>query len=340
MGWDVVEIGLKHDLPIDDPFATAKEVAKRMNQNIKLVYRKEYEYDIANNVVSEAKVYELIELDKYEVNNSKDYLHMIVSDYQARQILELIGEDKLRQATFVGELAHCILYDIGDPYELYEIEDNDENLSIRIFKENVNLNVYISGRWHRWEEAFHSSSQESRECLRNYRIQIYNQAKMFGCEEVIICSDQGPSMAIYDNMHYSADKLKEYARSFQYLNDTTWVEESEKEEWKKNAKHILFSSYFQNQLNLSGEDFIEVIYDDFSDIENNVNKIDDELIQGCQRFLDDIKRVESEKKKKEEEERIALEEREARRKYWAQKLYSDESQAMTVIIPEDSKLKK
>ena len=71
-----------------------------------------------------------------------------------------------------------------------------------------------------------------------------------------------------------------------------------------------------------------------------MNKIDDELIQGCKRFLDDMKRVESEKKKKEEKERIALEEREARRKYWAQKLYSDESQAMTVIIPEDSKLKK
>jgi len=45
------------------------------------------------------------------------------------------------------------------------------------------------------------------------------------------------------------------------------VEEVEKEEWKKNAKHITFSSYFQNQLNLSGEDFVEVIFDDFSDIE-------------------------------------------------------------------------
>ena len=91
---------------------------------------------------------------------------------------------------------------------------------------------------------------------------------MFGCEEVIICSDQGPSMAIYDNMHYSADKLKEYARSFQYLNDdTVWVEKWEKEEWRKNAKHIMFSSYFQNQLNLSNEDFVEVIYDDFSGID-------------------------------------------------------------------------
>ena len=90
---------------------------------------------------------------------------------------------------------------------------------------------------------------------------------MFGCQEVIICSDQGPTIEIYDKMNYSADKLKEYASSYQYLNDTTWVEEWEKEEWKKNAKHIMFSSVFQNQLNLSGEDFVEVIFDDFSDID-------------------------------------------------------------------------
>ena len=340
MGWDVVEIGLKHNLPVNNPFATAQEVAKRMNRNVRLVCRNEYEYDSELNVVREAKGNEFIELGKYKVNNSKEYLQMIASDYQAHQILESVGEDKLRNAAFTN-VVESILDDIEDSFELYEIEDKKEKLDIRIFKETINLDVYVIERWHRWEEVFYSSSQKDRERLYNYRVQIYHQAKMFGCQEVIICSDQGPTIEIFDRMNYSADDLKEYARSYQYLNDdTVWVDEIEKEEWKKNAKHIMFSSYFQNQLNLSDEDFIEVIYDDFSDIDNKTNKIDDELIQGCQRFLDDMKRVESEKKKKEEEERIALEEREARRKYWAQKLYSDESQAMTVIIPEDSKQKK
>ena len=73
---------------------------------------------------------------------------------------------------------------------------------------------------------------------------------------------------IYNRMNYMADELKEYARSFQYLKDTTWLEELEKENWKKNAKHIMFSSYFQNQLNLTAEDFVEVIFDDYSDICN------------------------------------------------------------------------
>ena len=70
MGWDVVEIGLRHNLPVDDLHATAKEVAKRMNKNIRLVYRNEYEYDKEKNVVREAKGDEFIELGKYEVNNS------------------------------------------------------------------------------------------------------------------------------------------------------------------------------------------------------------------------------------------------------------------------------
>jgi hypothetical protein len=266
MGWDVVEIGLRHNLPVNDPFATAKEVGKRMKQNVRLVYQNEYEYDIANNVVRKVEGYKLIELGKFELNNSGDYLQMTVSDYQARQIVELVGIEKLRQATFLGEYAESILDDIEDPFELYEIEGGKNDVYIRIFKENVNLDVYITERWHRWEDAFHPESS-NRERLRNYRMQIYRQAKMFGCKEVIIFSDQGPTEMIYNNAYYSADALKEYARSFQYLKDDTWVEEWEKEEWKKNAKHIMFSSYFQNQLDLSSEDFVEVIYDDFSDID-------------------------------------------------------------------------
>ena len=69
-------------------------------------------------------------------------------------------------------------------------------------------------------------------------------------------------------------------------------------------------------------------------------KIDDELINACQNLVKELNRVEAEKEKKREEERRASEQREARRDYWAEKLYSDYSQPMTLIIPEDSKFKK
>jgi hypothetical protein len=69
-------------------------------------------------------------------------------------------------------------------------------------------------------------------------------------------------------------------------------------------------------------------------------KIDDELVNACQGLLKELKRVELEKEKKREEERQASEIREARREYWREKLYSEDSKGMTFIVPDDSKLKK
>ena len=266
MGWDVVQIGLRHNLPVHDPIATAKEVAKRMKRNLILVYRNIYEYDIKNNIVGFSNGYEMIELGKFEVNDSNDYLQMIISDYQANHILELAGIDKLRNATFADGFAELILDDLEEPYELYEI--NGKNIYIRIFKENVDLDISVNGRWRMWESAFHPSSSD-RDWLHNCRMKIYNRALLFGCNEVIICSDQGPAQMIYENMDYLADDLKNYALSFQYLKEDTWLNDYKKEVWKRHAKHIMFSSFFQNQLSLSDEDFVDVIFDDFSDILNS-----------------------------------------------------------------------
>jgi len=268
MGWDVVQIGLRHKLPVHDSFATANEIAKRMKQNVRLVYRKEYKYDINNNVLSEVDDYNLIELGRIEVNDSSEYLQVTASNYSANHILEVIGIEKLRKMAPFNGIAKSILDDIEDPYALYEIEDNDEHLYIRIFKENVDLDICVVERWGVWAKAFRHPDQYQ-EWLRNYRMQIYNRAKMFGCNEVIIFSDQGPTECIYNNINLSADKLKEYALSLQYLNGNTWLEGSDKEERKKHAKHINFSSYFKRRLTFSDEDFVEVIYDDFSDLIND-----------------------------------------------------------------------
>lgn len=71
---------------------------------------------------------------------------------------------------------------------------------------------------------------------------------------------------------------------------------------------------------------------------DNMSKIDDELLEGCKSFLDEMNRVELAKEQKKEEEKQALEQREARRNYWRKKLYGKDSQATTLILPEDSKL--
>ena len=153
MGWDVVQIGLKHDLPVDDPIATAELVAKRMNRNVKLVYRNDYEYDKINNIVSAAEGDEFIQLAEFTMNGSNEYLQIIASDYQANQILKEADINKLREATFTDERAKMLLDDIDDRYELYEIEsmnygnDVDKLIYIRIFRENVDLDASVLERW-------------------------------------------------------------------------------------------------------------------------------------------------------------------------------------------------
>ena len=47
MGWDVVQLGLKHDLPIDDPHATAQVLAHRIGCDVQVGYYKYCEYDEA-----------------------------------------------------------------------------------------------------------------------------------------------------------------------------------------------------------------------------------------------------------------------------------------------------
>ncbi len=270
MGWDVVQIGLNHNLPVEDPFETAKEVAKRMNRNIKLGYMKKYEYDVDNNVVYYSNDFSFVELGNFDIDDSNEYLRMEVRDYQANQILKTVGIDNIRIAATKNDIGKMLLSDIEeDPYSLYKINGGSENFTI--FKENVELWVDIFGRWSCWESAFYSQDSQDIDWLRDYRIKIYNQAQMFGCNEVIICADQGPGEFILDKRNYSSNLLKEYVRSYQYLKDyNTVTNELDEEEWEKHAKHISFASFFKNEVVLNEGDFIEVIFDDFSDLKETL----------------------------------------------------------------------
>ena len=117
MDWDVVQIGLNHNLPVEDPFETAKEVAKRMNRNIKLGYMKEYEYDVDNNVVYYSNDFSFVELGNFDVDDSNEYLRMEVRDYQANQILKTVGIDNIRIAATKNDIGKMLLSDIEeDPY--------------------------------------------------------------------------------------------------------------------------------------------------------------------------------------------------------------------------------
>lgn len=281
MGWDVVQIGLKHDLPVDDPIATAELVAKRMNRNIKLVYYNEIEYDKINNIVSEVENFEYIEIARITIDNSTDYLQMEVLNYQASQILKETNINTLRKAKTTSDWARDWLDDIEKQYALYEI--SGEHLFIKIGRENICLDVNIIERWWGWEELFHPMYFD-RDKLLDYRMKIFDQARMFGCMEVIIFSDQGPTELILDHINSSVEYLKQYVNSNQYTDQyykmteqyyrengqydefTEWYKPEKIESMKKHAKKITFSSVFQDDFKLEGEDFVEIVYDDFKDL--------------------------------------------------------------------------
>lgn len=255
-------------MPVEDPVATAKEVSQRLNRNIRLVYRNKYEYDEKTNTVTSGDG-EIKEIYRCKIDDSEDYLLMSASIYQHNQILQRAGIENLKKAKY-GLYEGFLLSAINEPYDLYETEDDNwdkDSVNIRIFRETIELETFIPTRWNGWEQAFHNKNS-SCEWLRYYRSEICKRAKRLGCQEVIICPDQGPTEAIFNYMNKPAHQLKEYVTSLQYYKDISWFSSREDlEDWKKNARHISFASYFSKQWSLKDEEFIEVIYDDFKDLD-------------------------------------------------------------------------
>ncbi len=72
----------------------------------------------------------------------------------------------------------------------------------------------------------------------------------------------------------------------------------------------------------------------------NNNDISDELVKACQNLVKEIDRVQLAKKNKIEEEKKVEAEKEARREYWSEVLFSEDSKVMTLILPDNSRLHK
>ena len=58
-----------------------------------------------------------------------------------------------------------------------------------------------------WVHRFESTDEVNWSRLQEYRMQVYERAKVFGCEQVIYCADQGPTESIYDGMDMGAEEL-------------------------------------------------------------------------------------------------------------------------------------
>ena len=270
MGWDVVQLGLKHDLPIDDPQATAQVLAHRMGCDVQVGYYKYCEYDEA-----EQRVYSIPSAfvplgTPHRGGSSAPSLRLVIGNYGADELNQRIAPYGLSEIDFEETWIRSFLLEGGNDYQLYtlESEDNEDGnaIEIRIFKETVNLALYAVERWSAWARHFESTDEEHWLRLQEYRMQVYERAKAFGCEQVLYFAGQGPTELIYDDMDKGAEELLAYVHTRRYLDDSSWREPEDQEIWRRDGLHIQYADYFKGNIPWREGVWIEVVFDDFSDL--------------------------------------------------------------------------
>lgn len=268
MGQDVAFIGLGHKLPIDEPHEMVKMLAERMQRNIKLVARNDYHFFYDLMMLTSETDSEWIELDCVCMDDTDDYLMLIYNDYQAIQIQKLIGKERINRILYADSFSELCFKSLQEPDRiLYELEDND--VYYRIYEHNVALSTYVIERWHWWsKEAMRGP--HCCKAIHDYRRAVYEEATIFGCDEVMICSDQGTTIALCWSLEMTPDELKHYAKSNLFLENHEYpCGGLSKEEWLHYGKQIYFPDYLSGKTPLlQGKEFIAIVYDDFSDFKH------------------------------------------------------------------------
>lgn len=259
MGWDVVEIGLRHDLPVDDPIEAAGILAERLGANVSVIAECELEFDEDGKRVIAQPSYDIAhELKCVRVDDSDESYFLQIPYHKAQEIIDVVGFEALKGAKKVDMVDEQIIQIYSDA--VYNLTNKNKELDILVYRENVDLDVYIYQRWMFFCKAF--KNKEEKETLEDLRRQIRDRAKIFGCKEIIICADQGPGQLIYDNASKSADELLKYVSEYGYIDDYEKYEKPSDGSWRNGARHIKFSSYFDGTLNFCKEDYVDVVFDE------------------------------------------------------------------------------
>ena len=261
MGADAVNIGLNHTLPVDDPRVLAREIAQRLQWNIELGYDSWSKYDEARRLVLETP-YTFVELERFVVDESKPFYRLCIPDYQYKLIREKIGKSNLKSMNYSSQHLKSMITSNDAPGSLYELDEEKPGSGfLSIYREHIDLDVYQTARWLGWIRKF--DSKEDWQLLLNYRLQVAERAKAFGCSQVIFFSDQGPSQNLYDIVDLSTQEIMQFIQNRTYIHVAGGMSEREKDAWIKMGKIIQYQDYFEDKIHLKDGEFIDVILDDF-----------------------------------------------------------------------------
>lgn len=222
MGWDVVAIGTNHNLPINDPFATARRLATIITGTLSVGYYTEFEYNALRRRVSRPsdcfKWHELQLFDTEKVG--PQYLFEIING-SAKQIFERV--QSFDNLSFENEKVEERFRDaiLEEPFALYEISCEASSFEPRVFKEIIDFSVSFNyGRWAQFEDIFKKPyTGENKRILDEFRADIYAQLSACGCDCAYYFPDQGYGEQLFDKINLSAEQWAAYLESRSYLDN-------------------------------------------------------------------------------------------------------------------------
>ena len=213
MGWDIVAIGLKHNLPIDNPFEIAEKFAPLFEKPIEVGYYVEWEYDIRHNLIytSESFNWKVLRTINSEKNGKP--IKMEIVGKCAKIIYERLDK-KVSRINFKDQDDYdCFLAPIFNPYCLYDFDSPDEYIGLRVFTEIVEFDQNINLRWFRFQDLFREPYQKVKNVIDPLRDYINRQSEIAGCSQIFYFPDQGYGERLMDEMNQPSDVWINYLNS-------------------------------------------------------------------------------------------------------------------------------
>lgn len=302
MGWDIQTLG-KHNLDISSISSLAKELAEKLDINIKYGYYQDYTIDVTKKRISENISIKgnFILLGKIKTNSSDYYYQLNDCFYQFKEVRNLIGDYDI--SSYKWKKKNFKIYNAKKGFlenfnkslnkELYQLtlidnkhfkrKENIKFQNLDITKEIVDINIDFPYRWFGFAQTFTKANVWDKEfkIINEIRNNLKNYYNRLGCTKIIIYPDQGPAQLITDykyngenwNSILSYVKEKKYYLDLIALCSIKGYDEIDKKLYQKqyNEKDMQLQldipTFFKKKQKLyPAYTEIEIFYNDFSDL--------------------------------------------------------------------------
>lgn len=273
MGWDIMACGLHHTLPVKEPLKVAEIISKYHKKNVEIVAFHKYVHIKKTNTLKQCEGTFKV-LNRVGNFDSNEVVWMKMIDYEIKKILKDCH----------GNIDSL---NISEEVDLYWLRDDVEYVNkraiyesgVEIYKENILFNEIIDvfpGRWFTYADIFvypfERYQGELIEDFKKFRVYLYQQCQYFGCTEVMIFADQGPTQGLFDKAHLKSDTLKKYAHSDRWLReDERILKRNMGIEPKSGREPIIIDMVKFLQEGVPSSKEPDIIFDDFRDFKSHSN---------------------------------------------------------------------